>query len=131
MERRKLTLILAVLSLLFIFSLACKQSGEIITPAEATQRYEATQTAAELGDVVTSVEGAEFAPGDRAVLTSAGHLVGLFKEADGKSPFSYATRGDEVTVTSAVEIEGVIWYQIDSTAGDGWLPETNLDPVGE
>ena len=67
----------------------------------------------------------------QAVLTSAGHLVGLFKEADGRSPFSYATRGDEVTVTSAVEIEGVIWYQIDSTAGDGWLPETNLDPVSE
>ena len=130
MERRKLTLILAVLSLLFIFSLACKQSGEIITPAEATQRYEATQ-AAESSDVVTSVEGAEFDPGDQAVLTSAGHLVGLFKEADGRSPFSYATRGDEVTVTSAVEIEGVIWYQIDSSAGDGWLPETNLDPVGE
>ena len=130
MERRKLTLILAVLSLLFIFSLACKQSGEIITPAEATQRWQATQDA-DLGDVVTSVEGAEFAPGDQAVLTSPGHLVGLYKEADGRTPFSYATRGDEVTVTSAVEIEGVIWYQIDSTAGDGWLPESNLDPLGE
>lgn len=130
MERRKLTLILAVLGLLFIFSLACKQSGEIITPAEATQRFEATQ-AADSGDVVTSVEGAEFAPGDQAILTSAGHLVGLFKEADGRTPFSYATRGDEVTVTSAVEIEGVVWYQIDSTAGDGWLPEENLDPLGE
>ena len=130
MERRNLTIILAVLSLLFVFSLACKQSGEIITPAEATQRYDATQ-AADTGDVVTSVEGADFAPGDKAILTSAGHLVGLYQQADGRTPFSYATRGDEVTVTSAVEIEGVIWYQIDSTAGDGWLPETNLDPVGE
>lgn len=130
MKRRISLVILTVLSVLFLFSLACKQSGEIITPAEATQRFEATQ-AAEEDDEVTSVEGAEFAPGDQAVLTSEGHLVGLFKEADGRAPFSYATRGDEVTVTSAVEIEGVIWYQIDSTAGDGWLPESNLEPLSE
>ena len=130
MERRNLLIILSVLSLLFIFSLACIYSGEIITPAEATQRYEATQ-AAQSGNVVVSVEGAAFSVGDMAVLTSEGHLVGLFKEADGRTPFSYATRGDEVMVTSSVDIEGVIWYQIDSTAGDGWLPESNLEPMAE
>ena len=130
LKRKNLTLVLAALSLLFLLSLACKQSGEILTPAEATQRYEATQ-AAQSGDVVVEAEGAVYDPGDQAVLTSEGHLVGLYKEADARTPFSYATRGDEVMITSSVDIEGVIWYQIESTAGDGWLPGNNLEPLTE
>lgn len=127
MERIRRTLVIfAALSLLLILSLACKQSGEIVTPAEATQRYEATQ-AADTGDVVVVAEGAGFAVGDSAILTSEGHLVGLFKEVDGKAPYSYATRGDEVTITSSAEVDGVFWYQIDSTAGKGWVPETSLE----
>lgn len=127
MERKNLFAILSVLSMLFIFSLACRQSGEILTSAEATQRAEAT-AAAQTGDIVVEAEGASFAPGDQAVLTSAGHLVGLFQQADGKNAYTYATRGDEVTITSSVDIEGVFWYKIESTAGNGWLPETNLEP---
>ena len=128
MDKRNLFVILSVIGLLFVFSLACKQSGEIITSAEATQRYEATQ-AADTGDVVVQVEGAAFSPGDAATLTSEGHLVGMYSEAGGRTAFSFATRGDEVTVTSSVEIEGELWYKIDSTAGKGWLPATNLVPV--
>ena len=126
MERKNLLKILSVLSLLFIFSLACKQSGEILSPAEATQRAEATK-AAQTGDVVLEAAGASFVPGDQAVLTSEGHLVGLFKEPDDKNAFSYATRGDEVTITSSVDIDGVFWYKIESTAGNGWVPESNLE----
>jgi hypothetical protein len=125
MKRRNVFIILSVFSLLFIVSLACKQSGDIVTPPEATQRFEATQ-AARTGDIVIEAEGAVFAPGDTAVLTSEGHLVGLFKEAGGKNPFSFATRGDEVNVTSSVDIDGELWYKIESTAGNGWLPGSNL-----
>ncbi len=127
MKRRNLFIILSVFSLLFIFSLACKQSGEIISPAEATQRYEATQ-AAYTGDIIVEVEGAAFAYGDEAVLKSEGHLVGLYKEAGGRTAYSFATRGAEVTVVSSMDVEGEIWYKIDSPAGKGWLPETNLEP---
>jgi hypothetical protein len=128
MKRRNLQLVLFVMSVLFIFSLACKQSGEIVTPAEATQRFEATQ-AVKSGEVVNVVEGAEYSPGDEAILTSEGYLVGLFKEADGKNAYSYATRGDKVIVMGSIVIEGEFWYKIESTAGNGWLPASNLDPV--
>lgn len=126
MKRRNLLIILSVVSLLFIFSLACKQSGEIISPAEATQRYEATQ-AADPGDIVVQAEGAAFLPGDTATLSSEGHLVGLYKEAGAKNAYTYATKGDEVTITSSLDLEGVFWYRVDSPAGNGWLPETNLE----
>ncbi len=125
MKRKNLLVILAVVCVLFLFSMACKQSGEIISVAEATQRYEATQ-AAKPGDEIVEVEGATFVYGDLVNLTSEGHLVGLFREAGARTAFSYATRGDEVTVVSSVDVDGEIWYRIESTAGDGWLPETNL-----
>jgi hypothetical protein len=125
MMRKNPYYLLIIFSVLFVFSIACKQAGEIITPAEATQRYEATQ-AAKSGDVVVEAEGAVYSPGDTVQLVSEGHLVGLFQEPGGPSPFSFATRGDEVTITSSVNIDGVLWYQIDSIAGSGWLPETNF-----
>lgn len=126
MKRNNLTLILAALSALFIVSLACRQSGEIISPAEATQRYEATE-AAQTGEVVVVADGAVFNPGDKAVLASEGYLVGMYQEPGGRTPFSYATRGDEVTIGSSVDIDGVIWYEIKSLAGNGWLPATNFE----
>lgn len=128
MERRNLLSIFLVLSLLFLISIACQQSGEIISPAEATQRYEATQ-AADTGDVVGEVEGAAFLVGSTAELTSEGYLVGMYKEVGARTAFSYATRGDQVTVVGSTELEGEIWYKIESTAGNGWLPESNLKEV--
>ena len=125
MKRKNLLVILTVVCMLFLLSLACKQSGEIITSAEATQRYEATQVA-KPGDVIVELEGAKFALGDVVNLASEGYLVGLFREAGARTAFSYATRGDEVTVVSSADFDGVTWYKIESTAGNGWLPETNL-----
>ena len=128
MDRRNLLSLLFVISLLFLVSLACQQSGEIITPAEATQRYEATQ-AADTGDIVGEVEGAAFSAGDTAELTSTGYLVGMYKEAGARTAFSYATRGDEVTIVGSVELEGEIWYKIESGAGKGWVPEPSVKAV--
>ncbi len=125
MKRRNLLIILSVFSLLFIFSLACKQSGEILTPAEATQNYEATQAVLS-GVVVSVIEGAEFSPGDKVILDSEGHLVGLFQEAGGNVAFSYATRGDEVTIVGSTEVDGELWYKIETSAGNGWLPGADL-----
>ncbi len=125
MKKNNLLVILAVVCVLFLFSMACKQSGEIITSAEATQRYEATQAAIP-GDVIVEVEGAAFALGDVVNLVSEGHLVGLYREAGSRTAFSFATRGDEVTIVSSVDFDGETWYKIESTAGDGWLPEANL-----
>lgn len=128
MDRRNLLSLLFVISLLFLVSLACQQSGEIVTPAEATQRYEATQ-AADTGEIVSEAEGAAFPVGGTIEFTSTGYLVGLYQEAGARTAFSYATRGDEATIVSSVELEGEIWYKIESGAGKGWVPESSVKAV--
>ena len=128
MERRNLFSILFILTLLFLISIACQQSGEIVSPAEATQRYDSTQSA-DTGDIVSVVEGVAFPVGSTAELSEQGLLVALYKDPSEKNPFSFATRGDTVEVIGSMEYEGEIWYKIKSSAGDGWLPETNLLPV--
>ena len=128
MKRRNITIIMAILSLLFILSIACNQSGEIITPAEATQRFEATQAAA-FGVASGDAENAKFPGGSKAVLTGKGYLVALYSNPGDIVVFSYATRGDEITVVGSLEYEGEIWYMIETLAGDGWTPEENLAPV--
>jgi hypothetical protein len=128
MKRRIILTILSVISLFMVLNLACKQSGEIITPAEATQRFDATQ-GADSGDVVLEIEGAEFAVGTTVELTFEGHLVGLYKNPNDTNPFTYATRGDQVTVAGSQEVEGEIWYKVETMAGDGWLLSTNIKAV--
>jgi len=128
MKRRFVLTMLCVISLFMVISLACKQSGEIITPAEATQRFEATQ-GADSGDAVFEIEGAEFPIGSTVELASEGHLVGLYSSPSDSNPFSYATRGDQVTVAGSQEVEGEIWYKVETMAGDGWLLATNIIAV--
>ncbi len=128
MQKRNLFSVLFFLILLFLISIACKQSGEILTPAEATQRYEGTQ-AAGTGEIDSELEGVDFPNGSTAILTEQGLLVALYQQPSEKNPFSFATRGDQVEVVGSMEYEGEIWYKIESSAGDGWLPEGNLLPV--
>lgn len=128
MARRNTLVLLSIISLLLVLSLACKQAGEIITPAEATQRYEATQ-AASVEEVVGDAEGAEFLGGDSAKLVGQGYLVGLFNIVGETVAFSFATRGDTVTVIGSVVYEDGIWYKVQTLAGSGWLPAENLAPV--
>ncbi len=128
MAHKKVIWILVPILLLFVFSIACNQSGEIISPAEATQRYEATQSAVS-GDVSGDAAGATYLAGELAILTSNTYLVGLYNIAGDVVAFSFATRGDEVTVTGSLDIDGTIWYKVETLAGSGWLPEVNLEPV--
>ncbi len=128
MKRRHITITLAILSLLFILSIACKQSGKIITPAEATQRYEATQAAAS-GEVSGDAENAKILAGDKAILTGTGYLVAMYSNPGDTVIHTYATRGDEIIVEGSLEYEGEIWYKIESLGGRGWLPEENLQEI--
>jgi hypothetical protein len=128
MKRKNFIYILSALSVLFILSLACKQSGEIITPAEATQRYVATQDAGQSG-VVGDAEGAVFPAGSEALLVGQGYLVGLYSNPGDGSAVSFATRGDKITVEGSENFEGTIWYRVETIAGSGWLPADNLAPV--
>ncbi len=128
MKNKRLNFILAAISALFILSVACKESGEIITPAEATQRYEATQSAGQ-SEVVGDAEGAEYLAGDEAILTGTAYLVGLYSNPGDVSAVSFATRGDTITVEGSMYYEGEIWYRVQTIAGSGWLPVENLKPL--
>ncbi|MFL7813098.1 MAG: hypothetical protein ACK2TT_00840 [Anaerolineales bacterium] len=128
MKRKNLIYILLALSSLFILSLACSQAGEIITPAEATQRYEATQSASESG-VVGDAEGAEYLEGEEAILVGQGYLVGLYSNPGDESAVSFATRGDQITVEGSELYEGEVWYRVETIAGSGWVQADSLAPM--
>ncbi len=128
MERKNLFIFLAVVSLLLVVSLACKQAGSIITPAEATQRYEATQEVL-AGDVSGDAFGAQYLTGEEAVLTGDGYLVPLYQLVGDQFPVSNATRGDVVTILGSVNYEEEIWYKVESLGGDHWVPGSSLEPV--
>jgi len=98
--------------------LACKQSGQIITAAEATQRAIPTVTPTQ---EVSEVAGAEFSPGDTIIFAGKGYLVPVHANPGDNLALSHAARGDEGVVISSLLYEGEIWYQIESVAGDGWV----------
>jgi hypothetical protein len=110
---------------LLVITLACKQSGEIITPAQATQHYEATQ-AASSGEVSGDVEGAIYLAGSKVTLTAESYIVTLFSSPGVASATSFSTRGDEVTVIGSVVFDGTIWYKVEGYAGSGWLTDVNF-----
>lgn len=109
-----------------MITLACKQSGEIISPAQATQRYEATQ-AASSGEVSGDAEGAIYLAGSEVTLTSESYIVTLFTSPGVESATSFSTRGDIVTVIGSVVFDGTIWYKVEGYAGSGWLTDVNFD----
>lgn len=115
-----------ILSVLFAFTLACAQSGQIITEAEATAR--AMPTAAPTLSAMDA--GSLFAAGDAIELISSGFLVPLSKNAGDRTAFSHAARGDMGTILGAEMVDGVIWYQVDSGAGIGWVENTYVKAVG-
>ncbi len=125
MEYKKISLVVISILILFASSIACNQSGEIISPALATQRFEATQVAA-AGDASSDAEGAKFLGGAKAELIGEAYLVALYQKAGETVSVSFATRGDVITVVGSVVFEDIVWYKIESLAGSYWLPETNL-----
>jgi hypothetical protein len=122
-------------SLLLLASLACAQAGEILTPAEATARAEATQNPARpnatpgavgesAGESPSVPEGPQV--GDVVYLTGKGFLVKLVAEPGATGMIANQERGAEVTIVEITEHEGEIWYKIDAPTGEGWVPAENV-----
>lgn len=112
-----------MLGVLVLAGLACKQSGEIITSAEATQRAVPTVTPTQ---EILEAEGAEFAPGDEIIFAGKGYLIAVHAEPGNPSALSHAARGDAGVIISSQLYKGEVWYQIDSVAGDGWVPAESI-----
>ncbi len=125
MAHKNISWVVGSAIILLVMTLACKQSGEIISPAQATQHYEATQ-AASSGEVSGDAEGAIYLTGNKVTLTSESYIVTLFTSPGDANATSFSTRGDEVTVIGSVVFDGTIWYKVEGYAGSGWLTDVNI-----
>jgi hypothetical protein len=123
MRMRKSLLFFIVL--LMAVSLACEQSGRILTPEEATA--EAQEGVFRPGDG-ESAAGANFAIGDSATVIGSGFLINLLNAPGGRIAGSQS-RGSTVEILESAEFEGDIWYHVDSETGEGWLRAENLEAV--
>lgn len=112
-----------ILAALFLSVLACEQAGDIISDAEATQR--AIPTATSTPEPQEEIDS-EFSVGDDVVFAGKGYLVPIFAEAGNMRVLSHAARGDSGVILNVILLNGEVWYQIDSVAGNGWA---NADSV--
>ena len=112
-----------VLLALFVATLACEQSGEIVPDAEATRRAIPTVTPTQdMQDVVA----AKFVEGDDVVFVGKGYLVPIFKKAGDTLVISHAARNDPGVILNVTLFEDEIWYEVKSVAGTGWISEEFL-----
>jgi hypothetical protein len=123
--RKRKSLLLFIALLVFV-SLACEQSGRILTPEEATA--EAGENVFQPSEDGESAAGAEFSPGSNASIIGSGFLINLLDVPGGRIVGSQA-RGSTVEVIESAEFEGEIWYHVDSETGEGWLRAENLEAV--
>lgn len=114
-----------VICVLLLAGVSC-ETGEILTPAEATAR---ARQAAEAVSTAEAVERAEFQVNDTVELVSSGFLIPLREEPGQGNPFSFEGRGTKATVLASREVDGEIWYLVDVPAGQGWTPAKFLKAV--
>jgi hypothetical protein len=128
MKKTARTSLFLIFIALFLATLACKQSGQIITSAEATQRAIPSVTPTQ---ETSQVSGAEFSPGDDDIFAGKGYLIPVHANPGDQSALSHAARGDAGVIISSVLYEGEIWYQVSSVAGDGWVNADSVAPPEE
>ena len=125
-KQRSLLSLWLIISILLAFTLACAQSGQIITVAEATAR--AMPTAAPTSAAMH--DDSAFEVGDEIELISTGFLVPLYQNAGDRTAFSHAARGDSGSILGAEMVDGVLWYQVESGAGTGWVGSEYVKALG-
>jgi hypothetical protein len=119
MKMRNTFPLIVVVTVLLLASLACQQAGEILTPAEATQRAEEEEINEVSGG--ETAEGAAFENGEKVEFISSGSTIPLYSSAAGRTPFLNLAPGDTAFIRSSKEVEGDIWYQVEGTGGNGWV----------
>ncbi|RLD11933.1 MAG: hypothetical protein DRI56_00300 [Chloroflexota bacterium] len=126
MKKRTSFVILWMIGLLLIASLACNQSGDILTPEKATQRVQAVEDA--IPTVVAieeeDLEGPQ--PGDEIYLTAHSYLVNIVDEPGSLKIIANQQRGIKAIILQVTLHEGELWYYVDAPAGKGWVKEENI-----
>lgn len=119
LKHRSFILMTLFIAVLFVSTLACSQSGRIITAAEATEMAKPTAVpTAELQD--------GFQVGDVVYLTNKSFLVSLMDAPGSNKMIAGQERGVQVEILQATTVDGVLWYFIEAPTGQGWVPEDNI-----
>lgn len=115
----KYSLLLAFVAM-FVSILACQQSGDIISDAEATARSMPTVTP-------TSVVAENSIPtGTTVYLTGRTYLINIFDAPGSLKMVAGQERGVAVVILDSSLLKDEIWYLIDAPTGQGWVHEENL-----
>lgn len=122
----------ALIAALVLASLACNQAGQIMTPEEATAvaRGEPVDGSSQGGATSSGSGEGMFAVGQDVQFVGTGFLIPIMKNPGDRMAYSNAARGQTATVVGSQELDdGSIWYQIESSAGDGWVAAASLAAV--
>lgn len=131
-ESRKLNpklLLFMIVGVIILAGVAC-QSGEVITPAEATARAKESRavvvkkTATPGGK--TQSGGDVIPSGTKATLVGKAYLINIYKEAGSTRILTQQEKGVEVEVQDVTHIGDETWYLIKAPAGQGWVKAENL-----
>jgi len=114
--------ILAVTAVL-LATLACARAGEVVSPAEATRRVDATQAAVLTPDVALD---AIFDVNSTVEFIGEQYLIPLQAEPGDVVAESHVPRGEFGIILGSELLEGEVWYFVDSTSGQGWIREESL-----
>lgn len=81
----------------------------------------------ELVELVEEAGGATFEVGDVAYLSGADDLVNIL-EGPGTTSDIRETQavGVEVTILESSELDGALWYRVETPTGEGWIAEDSL-----
>lgn len=114
-----------IIAMLVLASLACSQAGQILTPEEATAIAQGAIPGANPSDSETQ-EG-QFEVNQVVNFIGTGFLVPIMREPGDRMAYSNAARGQTATIKGSREVDGEVWYQVTSAAGNGWVAAKNLE----
>lgn len=125
-----------VIGLMFVASLAC-QTGQVVTPEQATATTRASRGVQRVTPILNRTEGSNNAEeeacaggpqvGDTAKLTAKSFMVSLVGEPGAKRILAQQERGVKVKIIELGETEGECWYLVDAPTGQGWVKTENLE----
>jgi hypothetical protein len=131
MIKKPRTRILWIAFFLLFASLACQQAGEVLSPAEATERaLPPTREVDPSTNGNTSEGEAEdtlFKAGDVVELIGDLPMVMIFREANRSTLMGTALSGSQVTVVDVLVEHDTVWYYITGLdTGDVWVEEESM-----
>lgn len=130
MKRHPKLLLFLIVGIIILAGVAC-QSGEVISPAEATARAKSARAVvvkktATPGGKTES--GADVIPaGAKAILVGKAYLVNIYKEPGSTRILTQQEKGVEVIVQDTQVIDSATWYLIKAPAGQGWVKAESLE----